>query len=120
MTGTLASFALLPAVTCAAFAAAAPAQGAGQSVLPAAKAKSNALDAPVRLEADGRLIDTEIGHAAPFVGDFDRDGVDDLLVGQFGGGILWIYRNVGTNAAPKLAPGFKFLDGRKEGTVPTG
>ena len=75
---------------------------------------------PVRLEAAGKPIDTEIGHAAPFVGDFDGDGVRDLLVGQFGEGVLWVYRNEGTNARPKLAAGAKFKDGKKEGTVPTG
>lgn len=75
---------------------------------------------PVRLTAAGQPIDTEIGHAAPFVGDFDGDGVKDLLVGQFGGGILWVYRNEGTNAQPKLAKGVKFKDGKADGRVPTG
>ena len=75
---------------------------------------------PVRLEAAGKPIDTAIGHAAPFVGDFDGDGVRDLLVGQFGEGILWIYRNVGTNSQPKLAAGVKFKDGKADGRVPTG
>jgi hypothetical protein len=75
---------------------------------------------PVRLEAAGKPIDTEIGHAAPFVADFDGDGVKDLLVGQFGGGVLWIYRNIGTNDQPKLAAGVKFKDGKKDGIVPTG
>ena len=75
---------------------------------------------PVRLEAGGAPIDTEIGHAAPFVGDFDEDGVNDLLVGQFGGGVLWICRNEGTNAAPKLAKPVKWKDGKPEGVVPTG
>ena len=78
------------------------------------------LAAPVRLEAAGKPIDTAVGHAAPFVCDFDGDGVKDLLVGQFGDGILWIYRNVGTNKQPKLAVGVKFKDGKKDGCVPTG
>ena len=75
---------------------------------------------PVRLEAEGKPIDTEVGHAAPCVVDFDGDGVKDLLVGQFGGGVLWIYRNEGTNVRPKLAAGVKFKDGAKDGTVPAG
>jgi len=78
------------------------------------------LNPPVRLEAAGKPIDTDVGHAAPFVGDFDGDGVKDLLVGQFGEGLLWIYKNTGTNAAPKLAAGVKFKDGHKDGRVPTG
>ncbi len=75
---------------------------------------------PIRIETGGAAIDTEIGHAGPFVGDFDEDGVNDLLVGQFGGGLLWLFRNEGTNAVPKLAAGTKFQEGRPEGTVPTG
>lgn len=78
------------------------------------------LAAPVRLEAGGKAIDTEVGHAAPFVCDFDGDGVQDLLVGQFGGGQLWVYHNEGTNAQPKLAAGVKFKEGGKDGTVPCG
>jgi hypothetical protein len=75
---------------------------------------------PVRLEAGGKPIDTDVGHAAPFVTDFDGDGLQDLLVGQFGKGILWIYTNQGTKTKPKLAEGVKFKDGAEDGTVPTG
>jgi hypothetical protein len=56
-----------------------------------AKALSKELEPPVRLEAGGKVIDTDVGHAAPFVGDFYGRGVNDLLVGQFGDGILWVF-----------------------------
>ncbi len=89
-------------------------------ILPAAPKAGDDLADPVRLEAAGKLIDTEVGHAAPFVADFDGDGDHDLLVGQFGGGILWIYLNEGSNAEPKLAAGEMFQGGGPNGTVPTG
>ncbi len=75
---------------------------------------------PVRLEAAGKPIDTDVGHAAPFVCDFDGDGTQDLLVGQFGDGLLWIYRNEGTDAEPRLAAGVKFKEGADDGRVPSG
>jgi hypothetical protein len=75
---------------------------------------------PVRLEAAGKPIDTDVGHAAPLVVDFDGDGTNDLLVGQFGEGILWFYKNIGTNAHPRYAAGVKFKEGKPDGRVPTG
>ena len=75
---------------------------------------------PVRLEAAGKPIDTEVGHAAPHLADIDGDGKLDLLVGQFGDGILWVYKNTGTNKEPKYAAGVQFKEGAKDGRVPTG
>lgn len=75
---------------------------------------------PLRIEAGEKPIDTDIGHAHPLFVDWDGDGDRDLLVGQFGSGILWIFENAGTAAAPRLAAGVKFKDGQKDGRVPTG
>ena len=76
---------------------------------------------PVRVMVAGKPLDVGgVGYAAPFVGDFDGDGVNDLLVGQFGNGTLWVFRNEGSDSQPKLAKGTKFQAGGKDGTVPTG
>ena len=75
---------------------------------------------PVRLEADGAFIDTDIGHAAPYLYDWDRDGQRDLLVGQFGEGKLRIHRNLGTDKEPRYGELTWFETGGKVVKVPTG
>lgn len=63
-------------------------------------------DTPVRIEADGKFIDTgkQGGYAGPLVKDYDGDGLPDLLVTSFGGSITF-FKNVGTRAEPKFAAG---------------
>jgi hypothetical protein len=78
------------------------------------------LGEPVAVEAGGEKINVEVGHAAPWVADMDDDGVQDLLVGQFGGGKLWMFRNVGSNKEPKLEKGVLVKAGGKDATVPYG
>jgi hypothetical protein len=60
------------------------------------------LEEPYRIKlADGSVLDVEgTGHAAPAYGDFDGDGIPDLLVGEFKDGALRIYRNHGTAVDP--------------------
>lgn len=105
---------------------------AGAALAPNAAAQAKDLLPPERILADGKAIDVTTGHAAPYVLDFDGDGVKDLLVGEFGDGTfpaaelptalaegwrrgdhfangrLRIYRNHGTNAAPSFK-GFEYL-----------
>ena len=68
------------------------------------------LAAPIQLRANGKPIDVTGGHATPCIADVDGDGKRDLLVGQFLGSDqrtlfkpgVRLYRNRGTNKAPKL------------------
>jgi len=114
----------------------------GTQLVPLATAQAAALRPPVRIFAGKEAIDVTTGHAAPYVLDFDGDGLKDLLVGEFGdgefpaaelpaalsegwkkpgnfvNGRLRIYRNHGTNKAPRFED-FEYLQaGGGTATVP--
>ena len=58
---------------------------------------------PMRLKADGVPVRVEEpGWACPCWADMDGDGKKDLLVGQFSGGKIRVYKNLGDG---KLAAG---------------
>ncbi len=80
----------------------------------------NELEPGVRLKADGKLIDTDVGHAAPFLYDLDSDGDRDLLVGQFGDGKLKFYFNTGTDKKPVYGKPEWFKIGKEFGKIPSG
>jgi len=51
---------------------------------------------PVRLKAAGEFIRVESpGFAAPCLADIDGDGKKDLLVGQFDGGKIRVFKGLG-------------------------
>jgi hypothetical protein len=80
----------------------------------------NRLADPVQICDGSEPINVTQGYAAPFVCDFNHDGLKDLLVGQFGGGKLRFYPNRGTNAQPMFR-GFEYVQvNRKDITVPYG
>ena len=86
------------------------------SFLVAATAVAGAAEfaAPVRLDGGGEAVRVESpGYAAPCWADIDGDGQKDLLVGQFNGGKIRFYKNLGQN---KLAAA-QWL--KAEGTVAT-
>lgn len=68
-------------------------------------------------DARGPIDVQHSGHAAPFVGDFDGDGLKDLLVGEYYKGRLRVYRNVGTNEKPQFDGYALFQDGAPDGCI---
>lgn len=71
-------------------------------LLAALIALDTGLSAPFLAQSDGKPIALNIGHSAPILTDFDNDGLKDLLVGEFGGGGIRFYKNVGTAETPRF------------------
>lgn len=64
-------------------------------------AETPVFDDPVYIEANGIPINVGYGgNASPFVIDWDEDGKQDLLLGQFNLGRVRFYTNTGANYDP--------------------
>jgi hypothetical protein len=72
-------------------------------------AQTPVFDAPVALEANGGPINVGTGgNASPFVVDWNGDGKQDLLLGQYDGGKVRFYANIGEDSAPVFGD-FEYL-----------
>lgn len=74
---------------------------------------------PVAILPGERTDDMTFRTQLPYIGDFDGDGTNDLLVGTYGGRLL-SYRNTGTNAKPVLGKPVWFDDANPTGRIPAG
>ncbi len=89
--------------------------------VPATADEPSELLPPVQIQVAGQPLDVQRdGLAAPFVGDVDGDGLRDLLVGQYHGGRLRVYRNSGSDAQPKFDTYTWFHAAGAPGRVPEG
>jgi len=79
-----------------------------------------AMQKGVKLQANGKTIDVNIGHLVPCVTDWNNDGQKDLIVGQFSGGKIRLYLNHGTDSDPRFKD-FSYLHaGGSEISLPAG
>ncbi len=63
--------------------------------------------APFKVQAGGGDLTVEL-IADPFMVDWNGDGLNDLIVGQFTGGKIRFYPNTGTNQEPAFS-GYTYL-----------
>lgn len=75
---------------------------------------------PIRLKCDRQWINATQGHAAPLICDLDGDGLDELLVGQFGQGQLRVYDFSSKGGTTEIGELDWFRAGDEVATVPTG
>jgi hypothetical protein len=72
-----------------------------------ALAQTPVFDGPYPVYDNGVAIDVG-NYGAPTMYDWDRDGRKDLICGQFEGGYIRFYRNVGSDSAPEFN-GFEYM-----------
>lgn len=76
-------------------------------------------EAPFRVQSEGQPILIPHGYAYPASVDLDKDGLNDLVVGEYRkGGELYFYKNIGSTTEPKYTKAQNLTTGGKILTVP--
>lgn len=66
------------------------------------------VDPAITLQSDGSTISVTTGHSTPEIVDWNNDGLNDLVVGQYSSGKIRLYLNTGTYDAPAFS-GFSYI-----------
>ena len=69
----------------------------------------------ILIESNGKPIEYKRPYIGPAIYDFDNDGLDDLITGNYYGNFRF-YKNVGTKSNPKYN-GFEFIMAEGEKAV---
>lgn len=67
--------------------------------------ESSGFQQGVRLKTADEYIDVKVGHLVPHITDWNNDGKKDMLMGQFAGGTITLFENIGTDDAPVFGEG---------------
>ncbi len=71
------------------------------------------------IKANNKIIDCSPPYAAPCIYDYDKDSLDDLIIGTFSGKFRF-YKNTGTKNKPRYFD-FSFIRAAgKDAKVPNG
>lgn len=75
------------------------------------------VEKPVAVLANGENIHASPNYTGPALVDWDRDGVQDMIVGMFGGEFRF-YKNHGTNSKPEFKDFTNIEAGGEDATIP--
>ena len=82
-------------------------------------ADSPSFKSPFLVEVGGDVLQTEKPHyASPTMVDLDKDGLQDLVVGQFKNGSMIFLKNSGEAGKPEFKSKAWILSGESTATVP--
>ena len=75
------------------------------------------VDSPFAVLANGENIHASPNYTGPALVDWDRDGIQDMIVGMFGGEFRF-YKNHGSNSKPEFKDFTNIEAGGEEATIP--
>lgn len=76
-------------------------------------------ESPFQVHSEGTPITIPRGYTFPSCLDLDKDGLKDLILGEYGkGGELYFYKNIGSKTTPEYGKAQNLMVGDKILKVP--